>query len=216
MKWTERTWAQAEPIYNNITSMPFVQELMAGTLDVAKFKYYLEQDAHYLEYFGRALSLISAKSHSVDNVLNYIKYAEMAIVGERELHDSYFKQYNISELVPMSPTCHHYVHYLQSETYMSQVEVGMAAVLPCFWIYQKVGHFIYDNQIKGDNPYQDWINAYSTPEFDALVEGALAICDAAAERCSPEQQERMTEAFLTASRLEWAFWDSAYKLEKWD
>lgn len=32
------------------------------------------------------------------------------------------------------------------------VEIGMAATLPCFWIYKKVGDHILDNQKAGDNP----------------------------------------------------------------
>ncbi len=77
--------------------MPFIQELAAGTLDVEKFKYYLQQDAHYLEYFARALAVISAKTRDVDTMLDFIRFSEGAIVVERALHDSYFKDYNISE-----------------------------------------------------------------------------------------------------------------------
>jgi len=215
MKWSEKTWQLADPIYKEIIAMPFITEMSNGTLDVAKFKYYLEQDAHYLEYFGRCLALIGAKAHSVSEILSFIKYSEMSLVGEMELHNSYFKEYGISELVPMSPTCHHYVHYVQSESYMSQVEVGMAAILPCFWIYQKVGTYLYSISTTENNPYQAWIDTYASPELDELVQSALTLIDAAAEKCTPAQQEKMTQAFLYASKLEYMFWDSAYRLEKW-
>lgn len=215
MKWSERTWKEAEGVYNQIISMPFIQEMSNGTLDVAKFKYYLEQDAHYLEYFGRCLALIGAKAHETKDILSFLKFAESALVGEMELHNSYFKEYGISDLVPMSPTCHHYVHYVQSESYMSQVEVGMAAVLPCFWIYQKVGMHLYTTSKTENNPYQNWINTYASPELEELVQSAIEIIDAAAAKCTQAQQDKMTQAFLYASRLEFMFWDSAYRLEKW-
>src|SRR4051812_42987583 len=141
MKWSEKAWAAALPIYDDITAMPFIKELANGTLDVQKFKYYLQQDAHYLEYFARALAIISAKARDVDTMLDFIRFSEGAIVVERALHDSYFKEYAITERAPMSPSCHHYVHYLQSTIYMADSAVGMAAVLPCFWIYKKVGDY---------------------------------------------------------------------------
>lgn len=215
MKWSEKAWEAALPIYNDITAMPFITELANGTLDVEKFKFYLQQDAHYLEYFARSLAIISAKAQDVNVMLDFIRFSEGAIVVERSLHDSYFKEYNLIERLPMSPACHHYVHYLQSTVYMSDAVVGMAAVLPCFWIYKKVGDHILSVADINDNPYQNWIAAYAGEEFGLLVDKAIAICDAAAENATPNQQQQMTEAFINASRLEFLFWDSAYRLEEW-
>ncbi len=216
MKWSEKAWAAALPVYNDILGMPFINELAHGTLDVEKFAYYLQQDAHYLEYFARALAIISAKTRDVDTMLDFIRFSEGAIVVERALHDSYFKEYNITERVPMSPACHHYIHYLQSTAYMADAVVGMAAVLPCFWIYKKVGDHILTIADTDNNRYQSWIATYAGEEFGLLVEKAVAICDNAAVTATAEQQKLMTEAFITASRLEYTFWESAYKLEKWD
>ncbi len=98
---------------------------------------------------------------------------------------------------------------------MADSAVGMAAVLPCFWIYKKVGDYILSIQKKEDNQYQNWIATYAGEEFGLLVDKAISICDEAATNSTPVQQELMTEAFITASRLEFIFWDSAYKLEKW-
>ena len=216
MKWSDKAWQEILPVYNDITGMPFIKELANGTLDIEKFKYYMQQDAHYLEYFARTLAIISAKSLNVDTMLDFIRFSEGAVVVERALHDSYFKQFNVGERVAMSPTCNHYVHYMQSTAYMHSVEVGMAAVLPCFWIYKKVGDYILEIQSKENNPYQDWISTYAGEEFGLLVNKAIALCDEAAHNSTSAQQQLMTEAFITASRLEFAFWDSAYRMEKWN
>ncbi len=47
------------------------------------------------------------------------------------------------------------------------------------------------------------------------MEKALAVGDELAEGAGENERREMTEAFVTCSRLEWMFWDSAYKLEKW-
>jgi len=215
MKWSNTAWHEALPIYNTITAMPFIKELAAGTLDLEKFKYYMQQDAHYLEYFARTLAVIAAKVPDINTMLDFVRFAEGAIVVEHALHDGYFKQYEVGERAPISPTCHHYVHFMQSTAYSADVAVAMAAVLPCFWIYKKIGDHILEHQMPNENPYADWIATYAGEEFGHIVDKAIALCDAAGANATPAQQEAMTAAFVTASRLEFAFWDSAYRLEKW-
>lgn len=215
MTWSKHAWKKAGNIYSEIIRMPFIRELMEGSLDPEKFKHYISQDSHYLEHFGRTLSLIAARAHRKDHVLQFIRFAEGAIVVESALHAGYLAQLGIGERPPLSPACHHYNSFLVSTAALAQVEVSMAAVLPCFWIYKEVGDHILQNQNKNGNRYQEWINTYGGEEFAILVKKAIEICDEVAASCTPAQQEAMTEAFVTASRMEWLFWDSAWRLEQW-
>lgn len=216
MKWTDKTWTQIEPIYQKIIEMPFIEELQKGTLPLEKFQFYMGQDSFYLENFARSLALIGARAHRVSHALDFIRFAEGAIVVEKALHDSYFKEFGLNQRGSIEPTTHHYINFLKSTSALDQVEVAMAAVLPCFWIYQEVGDSIYKNQLSEDNPYQKWIDTYAGKEFKELVIKAKNICDSVAENCTPQQQERMTQAFVEASKLEFMFWDSAYQLKTWD
>lgn len=215
MTWSKTVWQEATPIYDRITEMPFINGLIEGSLDKEKFKFYIAQDSNYLEHFGRALAMISARAHRKEHTLQFIRFAEGAIVVESALHANYFKQLGIEDKPVLSPACHHYKHFLTSTAATAQVEVAMAAVLPCFWIYKEVGDFIVKHQNKNNNPYQDWINTYAGEEFALLVKTAITICDEAAATCTPEQQKAMTEAFIASCRLEWLFWDSAWRLERW-
>ncbi|PZW37958.1 thiaminase/transcriptional activator TenA [Mesonia algae] len=216
MKWTDKTWTQIEPIYQKIIKMPFIEELQKGTLPLEKFQFYMRQDSFYLENFARSLALIGARAHRVSHALDFIRFAEGAIVVEKALHDSYFQEFGLSQRGSIEPTTHHYINFLKSTSALDQVEMAMAAVLPCFWIYQEVGDSIYKNQLSEDNPYQKWIDTYAGKEFKELVIKAINICDSVAENCTPQQQERMTQAFVEASKLEFMFWDSAYQLKTWD
>jgi thiaminase/transcriptional activator TenA len=215
MSWSNTAWEQSTTIYDQIIRMPFIEELIAGTLPVEKFKFYISQDSNYLEHFGRSLSLIAARANQVEHVLDYIRFAEGAIVVENALHAGYFKEYDIAEKAAISPACHYYTSFLLSTAALAQVEVAMAAVLPCFWIYKKVGDYIYQQQHQANNPYKNWIDTYAGEEFGAKVTNAINICDKVALTCSATQQQAMTDAFVTACRLEWLFWDSAWRLEKW-
>ncbi|MDR1172847.1 MAG: thiaminase II [Bacteroidales bacterium] len=214
MNWSTKTWKETLPIYQSIIDMPYIKELMDGTLPMEKFQFYLAQDSIYLESFGRTFALIAARADSIQDSLAYIRFAEMVIVVEREMHESYFRSFNLTDTGCAEPACHHYNHFLKSTAALDAVEVGMAATLPCFWIYREVGDYIYKNH-SANNPYQQWIDTYASEEFSVFVNQAIDICDAVASQCTEKQQRAMTDAFITASRLEFQFWDSAYYLEKW-
>lgn len=215
MTWSELTWNQCEDRYQSILKMPFVVELANGTLPKEKFQFYMAQDSLYLEHFGRALALIAARANNISQTLKYLKYAETAIVVENILHESYFKDFGLTEKEEIQPACHHYIHFLKSTAALDSVEIAMAAVLPCFWIYKKVGDHIYNHLQSENNPYQRWIDTYSGEEFADAVEQAINLCDEVASETTPAVREKMTEAFITSSRMEYHFWEAAYDLKKW-
>ena len=66
-----------------------------------------------------------------------------------------------------------------------------------------------------NNPYQAWIDTYSGEEFNLGVKNVLATIDRIAERCDADTIKKMHQAYTRGAQLEWLFWDSAYKQEKW-
>jgi thiaminase/transcriptional activator TenA len=214
MKFTDSLWESALPIYEKIENHPFNQELKTGTLAVEKFKFYIFQDSLYLADFAKALATAGTKSGTSQELLDFLEFAQNAILVERALHISYFKDYGINFKSEKAPGCFTYTNYLLSVSAFESYEVTVAALLPCFWIYKKVGDYIYANQAK-PNPYQNWIDAYAGEEFGASVEKALGICNQLAEQASPLVRQKMREAYITASKLEYVFWDSAYRMEEW-
>ncbi len=216
MNWSEIAWQEAIPVYEKIVKMPFLMELSEGSLPVEKFRFYIQQDSCYLEHFGRTLAMIGAKANNIDDALTFMQFAANAIIVEKALHASYFHQLNISDERIIEPACHHYIHFLKSTAAYDPVEVAMAAVLPCFWIYKKVGDHIYTHQAGSHNPYQQWIDAYAGEEFEKIVTSAIEVCDNAASQSTNAVRDAMTNAFLTACKLEYDFWDAAYTLRRFN
>ena len=97
----------------------------------------------------------------------------------------------------------------------SSVAVILASVLPCFWIYQEVGAYILKHQNKEDNIYQAWIDTYGSSEYEKVVQDVIVICNKHEKNASKDEKDQMLQAFYKASQMEWLFWDSAYKKEKW-
>src|SRR5262245_14151614 len=216
--FSRTAWERNAKTYEVIRTMPFNVELAAGLLSEARFKHYITQDAHYLIGFGRALTIAAAKAPDPGRIVQFANSAAGAIVVERALHGSFFRQYGITPEVfaatPLSPACHHYVSYLLATAYAEPYEVLLGALLPCFWIYAEVGRDIHGRSAS-DNPYQAWIDTYAGEDFQAAVRSTIAATDEAASGASSGLRERMHAAFTRATQLEWMFWDSAYRLENW-
>jgi len=216
MKWSENAWKTIQPIYNKTLKLPFIKELMNGTLNEEKFIFYIQQDALYLSDFGKVLIGIASKLTKQKHIDTFIRFAGETIVVENILHESFMNKLENKKQLIASPSCLLYTSYLLRQLAISPVEVIVAAVLPCFWIYKEVGDYILENQTKNNNPYQDWINTYAGEEFSLSVKKAIDICDELADNCTREQQLQMTNAFIMCSKFEYMFWDSAYKMEQWN
>lgn len=215
MKWSEKAWQETLSIYNRILEQPFIRELMSGTLSNEKFVFYIRQDALYLSEYGKVLAGVASKLDNRDYMDAFLHFAGDTVAVENALHNSFLKEIDKTETFEMSPACQLYTSYLHKQLATKPVEVALAAVLPCFWIYKEVGDYILENQIEGDNPYQDWIDTYGGEEFAHSVRTAIDICDSMAEKATGEIQQAMTEAFVLCSKMEWMFWDSAWNLEQW-
>jgi thiaminase/transcriptional activator TenA len=214
MKWSERAWEEAEPIYRRILELAFVRELMAGALSRERFLFYLRQDAFYLVGFGKALAGIAAKLDNVAHSQAFLGFATDCMAMERALHSTFLGEACPKASTP-SPTCLLYASHLLQQVHHAPLEVAMASTLPCFRVYQKVGEHILANQSPGDNPYQAWIDTYGGGVFAAAVQKATTLCDEVAASCSEERRQAMTEAYVLCTKMEWMFWDSAFRLEAW-
>ncbi|MCA1745022.1 MAG: TenA family protein [Bacteroidales bacterium] len=213
MKWSKEAWDACAPVYDQILKQPFITELMTGVLPQQKFLFYLHQDAFYLAEYGKILAGIAGKLDRKDWREDFLKFSSDTVSVEQALHQFYLKG-DDQETEP-TPTCTLYTGHLYRQLACASIEEALAAVLPCFWVYQKVGDYIIEHQTKGNNPYQAWIDTYGGEDFTREVNKAITICDAAAASSTPERRQQMTHAFMLSFKMEWMFWNSAWNREQW-
>lgn len=209
-KWSEEAWSAAAHIFEAIKELPFIKELANGSLSQDRFMHYINQDKQYLETYTRMLAHIASRLTENSDVETFLAFATGGIEVEKSLHESFAFPFHEGK----SPACEFYTSYLKSHA-MSDIAVECAAVLPCFWIYEKVGKHIFETASLQDNPYSKWIQTYNSETFEQDTRRAIEICDRLASQSSAQTRASMTEAFVMASKLEWLFWDSAYKQENW-
>lgn len=213
-KHTGNLWNEALPIYHQILQLPFNQQLMKGILDRDKFIYYMKQDALYLADFGRALAIAGTRSGDTESMKQLLGFSEGAVVVERALHEHYLTEYNAELDIPKSPTCEAYTGFLIRSATLDPYPVALASLLPCFWVYREVGHHIHSNASQ-PNTYQQWIDTYAGEEFGESVEQAIDLTEQAARQTTEAIRSQMSEAYLKSTKLEWLFWDAAWRMEDW-
>jgi thiaminase/transcriptional activator TenA len=218
MRLSDELWTHISPIYTAILAHPFLRELTDGSLSRERFAFYMKQDALYLQDFSRALAMAGARSPELADMQSFYGFAHGVAVVERALHESYFKDFGVTLDVERAPACFAYGSYLLATAGTGSYAEAVASLLPCFWIYRDVGNEIYRTAEGnlGSNPYARWIETYAGDEFDASVTRAIEITDTVAEASTESERALMRKAFETSSRLEWMFWDSAYRLEAWE
>ncbi|WP_302253091.1 TenA family protein [uncultured Alistipes sp.] len=212
-RWSDSAWEAARPVYEKILEHPFVRALADGTLSAERFRFYLRQDALYLDGYARRLAHIAARLGRKEHTEAFLRFAADGIAVERALHEQFLGgEHPAPEEI--SPACLLYTSVLESQT-TAPVEVEAAAVLPCFVVYQRVGEAIHARQQGAENPYRQWIETYADPAFAASTAEATAICDALADAAGDATRRRMTDIFVRCTRMEWLFWESAWQLETW-
>jgi thiaminase/transcriptional activator TenA len=216
--FSDAAWARTASLRASIHTLPFNQELAAGTLSQERFCGYIIQDALYLVQYSRALALAAAKSDAGGPFKTFADGALEAVAVEQALHETFLSQFGLDAAAlaaaEPSPDCLGYTSYLLAVGYHEPWEVLVAALLPCFWLYWDVGNAI-TRTAGADNPYRAWIDTYADEGFGAAVRAVIAIADQAAEATTPAIRDRMMTAFIRSSQWEWLFWDGAYRQRGW-
>jgi thiaminase/transcriptional activator TenA len=216
--WTESLWSDIEPTYTAILEHPFLQGLTAATLPPDRFAYYVAQDAHYLRDYARALAVVAAKAPDHTTAGMFARHAAGAVDVELALHATLLPQLGLDpaelDQVPVSPTTLSYTSYLLATVYGGSFAEGVAAVLPCYWIYARVGAALLE-QGSPDARYQRWIDTYAGADFEATVAEVLALAEKIGPDLNPVEDSRARKHFAVTARYEWMFWDAAWRAEQW-
>ena len=210
--FTAELWEAIRAIYARTLAHPYLAGLADGTLAPRKFRFYLEQDALYLGAYSRCLNLLAAKAPREDWGLTLATHALDAIKTERQFHESVLK--GAPRAVEMSPSNYAYTSHLLATVHHCSFAEGLAAMLPCYWIYREVGRELIRRGSKNAD-YQRWIQQYAADDYSKSVDEVLAMMNAEAPRLDAQDRERLKRLFVISSRYEYMFWDMAWREEAW-
>lgn len=215
--FSDELWNAASGIYGEIRAHPFLTGLTDGTLPHAAFAHFVVQDAHYLRGYARALAVLAAKAPTEDDTALFSAHAGGAIAAEQDMHAELSAALEVSASVdgaPVAPTTTAYTSYLLATVQTGSFAEGLGAVLPCYWIYARVGEALAAES-SPDPLYARWMAMYGGDEYQAVVDAAIAVADRIGPELGAAEQARVAEHFVTTSRYEWMFWDAAWRREQW-
>ena len=200
---SDELWTAIKPIYAKTLEHPFLKGLTDGTLPPGRFHFYLQQDAAYLDAFSHALLDLAAKAPRRDWAETLRRHAKEAIAAEKKVAPA-----------PMAPVNYAYTNHFRVAVANGTFAEGLAALLPCYWIYQEVGRVLVRKGSKRP-AYQKWIDNYAGEEYAKSVRQVLAMFNAEAPKLTVAQRTRCRELFVLSARYEYLFWDMAWREEQW-
>ncbi len=217
--WSSDAFEQAQPIVQAICEHPFLTGMVRGTLAQESFYWYLAQNFIYLDGYMKVLSLLSSKLQKSTHIevfaeevkktvgiQNWTK-EQYKILTDKEISESPYKEPSQSVLL--------YSGFETQAVLFNSPCVGLAACLPCFWVYGEIGRWIATQAQIKNNPFQMWLDACTDQNYPQTVERVVGIADELARETTENEQKLMTDFFLMSCRMEWVFFDAAYRKEEW-
>lgn len=201
--FTTRLWQSNTELVSRIVAHPFNRGLGTGALPADAFRDYLEQDSLYLIEDTRALENAAQKAPSASERALLLGLARSNVEVELELHALLDRDFPRRPQVKANPATQAYSAFLLDKAESSYAE-AVAALLPCFWVYQVVGLRTAEHALP-DNPYQAWLDTYSSPESTAATQSFIDLVEAVAHRASDDIQAQMETAFQDGTSHELAF-----------
>jgi thiaminase (transcriptional activator TenA) len=216
--WSTRLWTEIEPTFTAILDHPFLTGLSNGTLETEVFAEYVAQDVHYLRDYARALALVGAKAPTLAGTSMFARHAAEVFEVELALHAALLPDLGLDpaavSAVTVSPTTRAYTSYLLATAYGGSFVDGLAAILPCYWIYARVGAALIERG-SPDRRFQNWIDSYGGEDFAATVAEVLKLTDEIGPTLTSADEAAARAHFATTARYEWMFFDAAYRRESW-
>ena len=213
-RFTDQLWQEAQPVWQAIRQHPFLAELKAGTLPIETFRYYVIQDYHYLEAFGRTVATALAKAPTGELLTTVARRVMTPI--ERPLHERLFALAGVThaeaEQAAVSPTNLAYQNHMLAVAARGTLGETAAALLACPWTYHALG----DEVVDVNHPvYSVWAGFYSEGLLTESCRAWRDLVDGEVAEAGPRTAANMRRVFHLGMRYEWMFWQMAYTREQW-
>jgi thiaminase len=197
---TEDWWLEIAEVRDAVDACDFVQGLADGTVSSDDFTWYLAQDALYLDAYAAVLNRLAELASDPEERAFWAKGAEECIEEEAAMHRDWLAG---ADRATPSPTTEAYLQHLSASVERGY-DVGVAAVLPCYWMYADIGSRL-SRDVPDAHPYGDWLRTYGDPVFAEAAEQARDVTDRVARASDGKTRAEMARAFVRSAELELEF-----------
>ena len=203
--WSATAFASVSDTMHSIEQYAFIQQMLDGTLPQEQFVRYLQQDKIYLKEYSRDLYALADMMTDKAEGDFFRTTAREGMESENAMQAMLSERFGIqSDPLPVATTLR-YTNFLRHYTDTADVPIALAAVLPCYWVYNEVGKYLVAQHIDETNPYKEWIQTYGSEEMSQATDYVVALIDRFAADCSQEKQAAMRRIFAEGCALELDF-----------
>ncbi|UOE42912.1 bifunctional hydroxymethylpyrimidine kinase/phosphomethylpyrimidine kinase [Agromyces larvae] len=217
-------WAEIADVRRAIDELPFIRALADGSLPRTAFEEYLAQDAHYLRVYSRTLAEASRLAPDAPAQAFWAAGAQRCLDGELALHRDRLhdlrgpRDQRARPFEPNAANTAYLDHLVASGSRGGYAEL-IAAVLPCYWIYDDLGRRLVTGgfgpeALSPEHPYADWLAMYGEPAFELATRQAIDTVAAVASRATPAVRARMLRAFRRSAEHELAFFAAPWPADR--
>lgn len=201
------------PTWDDYIQHDFVKQLAAGTLAPDSFRHYLVQDYLYLIHYTRVMALSVYKSDTLAQMRVGQAGVNAMLDMEIAMYLDFCHQWDIPleqvENAPESAVTIAYSRYILDAAMSGSLAELYAAIAPCLMGYGEIGKRIKEQSFVTDNPYQPWIDVFSSDDFQTITAQNEAQINTLLADASPAQADKFQRLFNTAARMEVNFWQQA-------
>ena len=204
------------PSWDDYIQHDFVKQLAAGTLASDSFRHYLVQDYLYLIHYTRVMALSVYKSDTLAQMRVGQAGINAMLDMEIGMYLDFCRQWDIPleevESAAESAATIAYSRYILDAAMSGSLAELYAAIAPCLMGYGEIGKRIKSEGFIVGNPYQPWIDVFSSDEFQAITAQNEAQINVLLAQASPTEADKFQRLFNTAARMEVNFWQQALDL----
>jgi thiaminase/transcriptional activator TenA len=212
--------AAAMPVWEKILVHPYLHELQAGTLPLATFRFYVQQDWLYLQEFTRTVAAIAGRSSDPEVTKFLLDWVQPLVGMEYHFHHKHAAVLDLdfdNITWEMNEANWAYSRHMLAAAHAGSTAEALAALLPCPCVYAFVGKTLVNGPRSPNPMYAEWIDFYSPgPEgYRPRVIALENVYNRVAASADPATLARCERNYIISSRYEWWFWDSSHKRETW-
>ena len=203
-------------LWEAVVTHPFVLEMGEGTLPQEKFQRYFEQDYLFVKELASLLALGVAKAPDFHSARKLSEFLGLLLGGEEALFRHAFREMGMTEaevkaLQPL-PTCLSFTSFLLKTAYQGTFADIMASLYCVEGTYLDwAQRLARAGKRPGVQAYQEWISIHAGPELEGFVRWVKEALDG----LGTTEDERLDHVFSHCLRLEYLFWEMAYRGEEW-
>ncbi|CAM6045191.1 unnamed protein product [Sphagnum compactum] len=214
---------------------PFVVALAAGTLSITSFQRYIAQDAFFLSSFAEAYGM-ALQSADDEEAKASIASLQHAVHEELCLHSSFAEKWGLDLTQPdaPNPATTKYTDFLlrtasecvdrasgtrdgellkvtesNVEQRLHRCARTITAMTPCMRLYAFLGQELEKHTGMGcKHPYQEWIETYSSVDFEASASQIEQLLDKLSVTFNEEVQASLEIIYKQAMALEVEFFSA--------